>query len=405
MNLRKHTPKIAVALVATAIGLSAHGQNTGVGSITPTVDQSTVLQAVDEFESSLTADQKATVQLDFTAANAAKWSNLPVTAAARNGLELTNLTDDQKALALRVAQVALSADGYERLQEIRTADDYLNENFSSGTTGGTTTGGGTTGGPPSTGGSTSGGPPATGGSTSGGPSTTSGGTTGGGGTLSYGSGLYYIAFLGTPSATTPWMLQIGGHHIAFNIAYNGAKVSTTPFFVGVEPQSFTTDSATQSGLSGTYTPLGTKKNAVYALLNSLTTDQLATAKLSSSFDDVLLGPSKDKKSDFPTQQGIAYSALTTAQQTLVKNMIAAWTTDGTAGTAFYNLYVRGLSGTKVAWSGSDTTLNTQGDYLRIDGPRCWIEFVCQNGVVFTSQIHFHTVWRDKTSDYGSNVSF
>lgn len=96
----------------------------------------------------------------------------------------------------------------------------------------------------------------------------------------------------------------------YNIAYNGAKVSVTPFFVGVEPQSFTTDSATQTGLSGTYAPLETKRNAMYSLLNSLSAVQLATAKLSQSFDDVLLGPGQDAKSDFPTQQGIAYSALT-----------------------------------------------------------------------------------------------
>ena len=120
---------------------------------------------------------------------------------------------------------------------------------------------------------------------------------------------------------------------------------------------------------------------------------------------MLLGPSEDKKSDFPTQQGIKYGALTTAQQALVRTAIATWTTDGTAGTAFYNTYVRGLASTTVAWAGSDTTLNTQGDYVRIDGPRCWMEFVCQNGVVFSSQIHFHSVWRDKTSDYGSDFTF
>ncbi len=64
-----------------------------------------------------------------------------------------------------------------------------------------------------------------------------------------------------------------------------------------------------------------------------------------------------------------------------------------------------LASTTVAGSGSDTTLNTRGDYVRIDGPRCWMEFVCQNGVVFSSQIHFHSVWRDKASDYGSDFTF
>ncbi|MCX4459892.1 DUF3500 domain-containing protein [Streptomyces sp. NBC_01340] len=35
----------------------------------------------------------------------------------------------------------------------------------------------------------------------------------------------------------------------------------------------------------------------------------------------------------------------------------------------------------------------------------WVEFVCQNGVVYRDQIHYHTVYRDHTSDYGSEFTF
>jgi hypothetical protein len=37
---------------------------------------------------------------------------------------------------------------------------------------------------------------------------------GGGGVC--GEDEYYLAFVGTPSVTTPWMLQFGGHHLAIN---------------------------------------------------------------------------------------------------------------------------------------------------------------------------------------------
>ena len=53
--------------------------------------------------------------------------------------------------------------------------------------------------------------------------------------MGYGSGMYSIAFVGTPSTTSPWILQVAGHHLAYNITYNTGKVSATPNFVGVEP--------------------------------------------------------------------------------------------------------------------------------------------------------------------------
>jgi hypothetical protein len=45
-----------------------------------------------------------------------------------------------------------------------------------------------------------------------------------------------------------------------------------------------------------------------------------------------------------------------------------------------------LAQTYVAYSGS-TTLDTQGFYVRIDGLRVWIEFVCQPGVAYPNTIH------------------
>jgi hypothetical protein len=43
--------------------------------------------------------------------------------------------------------------------------------------------------------------------------------------------------------------------------------------------------------------------------------------------------------------------------------------------------------------------------VRIDGPGVWIEFVCQNGIVYQGQIHYHTVYRDHTRDYGGEFTF
>jgi hypothetical protein len=39
----------------------------------------------------------------------------------------------------------------------------------------------------------------------------------------FGEDEYYLAFVGTPSSTEPWMLQFGGHHLAINLTMAGAR--------------------------------------------------------------------------------------------------------------------------------------------------------------------------------------
>ena len=56
--------------------------------------------------------------------------------------------------------------------------------------------------------------------------------------------------LGRPAADGTWQLQFGGHHLAINVAYkNGAVSGASPYFIGVEPTSWTATDGT------TYAPL------------------------------------------------------------------------------------------------------------------------------------------------------
>ncbi|MBV9880725.1 MAG: DUF3500 domain-containing protein, partial [Gemmatirosa sp.] len=249
-----------------------------------------------------------------------------------------------------VAKAALSDTGYATFQAIRAADTYLGQSASG-----------------------------------------------------YGEGNYVIAVLGTPSTTSRWMLQLGGHHYAYDMAFNGTatpNVTTTgtPFHLGVEPQAFTLN-----GVS--YAPLQSRKVAMYTMINALDATQKTAAQLSSRFDDVLLGPGKDWQ--FPTSQGLLGSSLTAAQRALVAAAIQQWVRDLPAPQAAAVMadYTAdsSLARTYVAWATS-TDSTVQGSYIRIDGPRVWIEFVCQAGVVFRSQIHFHTIWRDRVRDYGGSIS-
>ncbi|MCU7729277.1 DUF3500 domain-containing protein [Actinoplanes sp. KI2] len=223
---------------------------------------------------------------------------------------------------------------------------------------------------------------------------------GGPGGFGYGSGIYFLAFLGTPSTTGTWQLHFGGHHLAVNLTYRAGRVAgSSPYFVGVEPTSFT------DADGDTLQPLSIMRDGMLRLTGSLTTAQQAKAKLTESFSDVLIGPGKDGQ--FPTtKEGISVRELSPSQKKLVLAAIHPWVAvvdDATAG-QLMKAYERELDRTFVSYSGG-LGLDTHGDYVRIDGPGVWIEFICQDGVVFHDQIHFHTVYRDHTRDYGGEFTF
>lgn len=356
-----------------------------------------VVSAANAFLNTLTSDQQSETLLDFTQANATAWSNLPCGSSCRVGVEFSTLTTDQIAAAEAVLKKALGTGkdtGYEHVLQTLEADDVLASAQATSTDA-----------PPTDTptGSASADPSATSTDTAvptDAPTGTppSGGT--GGGLGGYGSGNYYLAFLGTPSATGTWQLHFGGHHLAVNITYKNGKVAgASPYFTGVEPTSWTASDGT------TVAPLKKFRDGMLELTGSLSTAQLAKAKLSESFSDVLLGPDKD--GDFPeTKEGIKVSELSAKQKKLVLAAMRPWVADADDATAeqLMKTYAKELDETYISYSGG-TALDTQGDYVRIDGPGVWIEFVCQDGVVYRDQIHYHTVYRDHTRDYGSEFSF
>ncbi|MFD4600493.1 DUF3500 domain-containing protein [Streptomyces sp. NPDC058464] len=338
---------------ATTPSDSSAGDSSAAGT-TATTDASSsvsdVVDAADAFLDTLDSDQQSDVLLDFTEANATAWSNLPCGSTCRVGIEFSTLSDEQLTAAEAVIETATgtgSGTGYDQITQILAADDKLGETASG-----------------------------------------------------YGSGNYYLAFLGTPSTDGTWQLHFGGHHLALNLTYkDGAVEGTTPFFIGVEPTSWTGDDGT------TYAPLSGMRDGMLDMIGSLSSSELSEAKLSESFSDVLLGPGED--GDFPeTKEGLAVGELTDDQQELVLDAIEPWVdvADDTTAASALSDYESELDETYISYSGS-TDLDTTGDYVRIDGPGVWIEFICQNGLVYQNQVHYHTVYRDHDTDYGGEFSF
>ncbi|MBK8827983.1 MAG: DUF3500 domain-containing protein [Saprospiraceae bacterium] len=314
------------------------------------------------FYNSLSTSQRATLQKTYTTTLARKWSNLPCGSNCRNGIQLGSLNAAQLLLAQKVIQDVLgtsATNGYSEYTGITLSEDAL--------------------------------------------------VNAGGNSSQYNSGLRWLAFLNAPSTTDGWMLQFGGHHYAANIAFNNGHVNgVTPFFVALEPTTFTLNGTT-------YGPMEDERDALRTMLASLSASELATAKLNTTFGDCLMSPgeSNGNNNTFPTtKQGIAVSGLTAAQKALVLAAIETYVSDleETTADAIMATYTAEIDQMYIAYTGNGTSgnatsfLTSNSNYVRIDGPTVWIEFACQNGVVIQNQIHYHSVWRDHVHDYGVDLS-
>lgn len=307
----------------------------------------------EAFKATLSADQVAMIQRTYSKADAAKWSNFPEFAERprRVGIQLGSLKADQlkaaKTLLAAIMAQNVPNEGYNELEGNLAADEYLGN-----LTGKTST---------------------------------------------FNAGNYYLAFLGIPSTTSLWELQFGGHHFALANTYSGGKLTgVTPSFRGVEPIAPVT-------INGhTYQALEQERQAFATLLGSLNSTEQATAKLSATFRDVLLGPGRDGQ--FPAaKQGIKVGNLNAAQKKLIRNAIKLYVNDLDPATvaAVMADYTADLDNSYVAYSGSGT-MSQEGDYVRIDGPRVWIEYSGQGSRDIPGTVHPHSVWRDRQSDYGGN---
>jgi len=278
-----------------------------------------------------------------------RWSNLPSPMVERRGIRMGDLSDAQRANVMALLKEALSADGYRKVSEIMRGDEVLR-----------TEGGGR------------------------------GGRGPGGGGPAFGLDNYWLAFLGTPSTTAPWMLQFGGHHLAINLTLGGSIASMTPSLPAAQPAKYTFEGRE-------IRPLGKENDKAFELLNALDRSQRDQAILKYRVSDLVLGPGKDGQVIQP--EGIRASALSPAQQTLLVDIIREWA--GIVTDAFAEprmAEIRGsLAQTYFAWSGPTT--NGSVAYFRIQGPTLVIEYAPQQSID-----HIHTIYRDPTNDYGAKFA-
>ena len=316
-----------------------------------------VVAAADAFLATLSDAERSRCTFGFTSSQRTGWSNLPTGIFQRNGLRFGDMTSRQREAALALVAAALSGEGYRKVTDIMNGDEVL-KNAGGGRTGGR----------------------------QGGADPGRGGGRGGG--IRFGLEEYYIALLGAPSPTAPWMIQFGGHHLAINVTVVGANNAMTPSLPAAQPAKYT--------LNGqTVRPLGHENDKGFSLINALNPAQQKQAILTYEVRDLVLGPGADGKVIQP--EGILASALDAGQQALLLDVVHEWVgilNDEASAMKMAEIKAN-LPRTYFAWSGA--TKNGGLAYYRIQGPTLLIEYAPQQGDLD----HIHTIYRDPTNEYGA----
>lgn len=349
---------------------------------------SRIVSAADTFLSTLDAQQRQSVLFSFDdEEQRQRWSNFPTPVVPRSGISLRKMSAPQRAAAMDLLKIVLSPMGYEKVNQIRMADDDYKVNGSQHRppVGGPRNGNG---GPPNPGPN---GPP---------PQQAGRGGPAHGQHFNrddlFGSDLYYISFLGKPSMTAPWMLQFGGHHLALNITIAESKGVLTPTLTGAQPATFQVNGQI-------IRPVGRESDKGLALLQSLDAEQRQQAVLNYRVPDLVLGPGQDGKKIAP--EGLKASAMNDKQRALLLDLMAEWAgiINETAASARMSELKADLNETWFAWSGP-TTFEPGTNitaYYRVQGPHLVIEYAPQNDEPAN---HVHTIYRDPTNDYGRKFS-
>ena len=343
-----------------------------------------IVTAANGFLATLDEKQRQSVVYAFDdEKQRATWSNLPVTFVPRGGISLKDMTAAQRSAAMAVLAAALSAKGFEKVQQIMEGDEVLkatdNGQPPRGNNGGQPPPGDRNGPPP---GAPQGNRPP------------GGGPPGG---AMFGKDLYYISILGKPSEKEPWMLQFGGHHLALNITIAGERGILTPTLTGAQPALFTSGGKTVR-------PLGGESDKALALLNALDEGEKKQAILSFRLADLVLGPGQDGKTIQP--EGLKASAMNDKQRAMLLDVIAEWAGiihESEAAARMAQLKAD-IGETWFAWSGPMTAAAGKNiaAYYRIQGPHLVIEYAPQT-LGGDPSLHVHTMYRDPTNDYGRGL--
>lgn len=270
------------------------------------------------------------------------WSNFPVSDVIRPGLRMGEMATAERDAVHSLLRVVLSPMGYQKVLDIMAADQVLADQ----------------------------------------------GTP-------YASGInaYTLALFGQPSATSPWMLQLGGHHLGLNVIFVGDKAVCAPLHTGILPARFESHGKIVRGL-------GHENDEAFDLVATFSAQQRNSAIIDHEISDLRCGPGKPTVTFAP--EGLRGADMSEPQRAMMLELARQWVgvLNDSHTTNRLEEIRKALPETYFAWSGPTThEPGYNGEsYFRVHGPSLLIEHAPQDNQG-GYRLHVHTVARDLNNDY------
>ena len=291
------------------------------------------------FLKSLDKDQRETAVFEVDNSTREFWSYLPGAMMPRAGIKFSEMSDDQKKLALTLLESSLSAKGFSKVERIIMLEGVLaeidnNPEFRD-------------------------------------------------------PEKYSIAFYGNPEKDKIWGWSFEGHHLSLNFTNVNGKLAVAPRFFGASPATI---------LSGPHKgkrTLGAESDLGLDLIESMDESQLLSTRFHNEvYLDIVSGNAMELSPLDPV--GIAYTELSDSQKSILKSLINEYASalpKTVADQRMKQIREEGMHNIHFGWAGP--ARRGSAHYYRIQGKSFLIEF----DHTFNDNNHIHTVWRDFQGDF------
>jgi hypothetical protein len=225
---------------------------------------------------------------------------------------------------------------------------------------------------------------------------------------------FHFLLFGEPSLTEPWGWSLYGHHIALNCLVLGRQIVLSPTFLGVEP------TVIDRGDGGRFTLLEPESVHGLALMRSLPSEQREAAVIFTQMHDPAMGPERWHFADerhlggaYRDNRVIAYEGIradefTPSQRDALLEIAGhflALLPDRVRSARLAQISAH-LDETWWSWIGGYA--DDDPFYYRIQSPVILLEFDNHSGVWLTNtepaKYHIHTIVRTPNgNDYGKEL--
>lgn len=308
-----------------------------------------MVEAAGRFQAALTPVQLKLASMDFDHPARKDWHNIPK--QNRKGLQIRDMSPEQRTLCHDLLKAGLSESGYEKAVRIMSLENNLLIGEK------------------------------------------------GKGPLRDPE-RYFLTIFGTPASDSTWGWSFEGHHLSLNfVIRNNQVIGETPSFWGANPATVKTfvEGGPETGIR-TLTP---EEQLAFDLVNALTPEQQAKAIIAEKAPKDYRNAGKPVP---PTadKEGIAGAELTSQQQALLWSLIKTYNEHFAADIAqarLKEIQQDGLDTVYFAWLGA--TQPGVGHSYRVQGPAFVLELVnIQSDPAGNPANHIHSVWRSLKREFG-----